>query len=63
MIMKNQETIQEFAQRILDEAQFDVNTQYCLDNGIKYNNHEVDANSIELFTTDSNKAAFEFISK
>lgn len=61
--MKNQETIQEFAQRVLDEAQFDVNTQYCVDNGIKYNNNEVDASTIELFTSESNKAAFDFISK
>ena len=61
--MKSTETVTEFAQRVLEEAQFDVSTEYCIKNGIKFDNHEVNANSLDLFTTKSNKAAFDFISK
>lgn len=61
--MKDLEKVRKFAQRVLDESRFDVDTQYCIDNNIKFNNHEDDAKTVSLFTTDSNRAAFEFVSK
>ena len=61
--MKNKETVEEFALRVLHESNTDVNINYCIENGIKYDNHEIDASKIDLFTTKSNKAAFDFVIK
>jgi hypothetical protein len=61
--MKTKETIEEFTARVLSEVKVDVDINYCIKHGVKFKNHEIDANGIELFNSKANKAAFDLVFK
>lgn len=61
--MATTETTDAFINRFKELAQFDVDVKHCQENGIKFKNNEKDTKEIELFTSKSNIAAFNFIAK
>jgi hypothetical protein len=61
--MKVKDSIKQFAQRVVDESIVDIDINFCKENGIKYKNHEKDASKVELFTSESNLAAYKAVFK
>lgn len=58
---KKDETPLEFALRVMRESEVDIDVEYCVKQGIKYDNHEIDASEVILFDKKSTKAAFDLV--
>ena len=59
---QHNETPLEFAQRVIRTTVVDIDVDYCEKNGVKYENHEIDASEVQLFDKKSTKAAFDLVS-
>lgn len=57
------DSIKQLVKKEMEQANVDIDIEYCKKNGIKYDNHEVDSSTIQLFDPKTNKAAFEFVTK
>lgn len=57
------ETPLEFAERVVRNANVDIDLDYCEKRGLKYINHEKDSSTVELFNSSSTKAAFDLITR
>ncbi|MDG1331546.1 MAG: hypothetical protein P8P74_04405 [Crocinitomicaceae bacterium] len=55
------ETPLEFAQRVIRTTVVDIDTDYCEQNGVKYENHEIDASDVKLFDKKSTETAFDIV--
>lgn len=60
--MKIKESAKEFAYRVLRESKVDIDVDYCIKHGIKFNDSESEI-ECDLFNSKSNKAAFDFVTK
>ena len=61
--MKLNQSILQLTQKTLAEVKVDIDTDYCKKYGIKYVNHEIDANEVSLFNSKSTKADFDLVFK
>ncbi|MCW3084489.1 MAG: hypothetical protein JWP12_1855 [Bacteroidetes bacterium] len=61
--MKVKDSVKQLTKNAMAEVRVDIDIEYCKKYGIKYNNHEIDAATVDLFNTKSNKAAFDFLTK
>lgn len=61
--MTKVESFEEFISRSIQEAKFDVDVKFCVENKLNFYNHEIDFNSVSLFSENANKAAFDFVFK
>lgn len=55
------ENEEEFIQNCIDNSEVDIDDTFCEDAGFKFDNHEVDAEKIDLLPTEINKKSFKFI--
>ena len=60
---REKELIQEFVAQAMCDIQLDIDVDYCKKHNIKFDNHEIDVDSIVLFDSKSNKTAYDLVSK
>lgn len=61
--MALKDSVKEATKKAIENARIDIDIEYCKLHGIKFNNHEINSDSIELFDSKMNKAAFDFLTK
>lgn len=61
--MKIKDSVKQATQKSMAEARVDIDIDFCKTHGIKFKNHEIDAATVDLFNTKSNKAAFDFVTR
>lgn len=61
--METKESLAEFVKQSISECQFDVDVNFCIENNVKFDNHEVDSSTVDLFNREANIRAFDFIFK
>ncbi len=55
------ENTEQFIQDCIEKSKIDVDTEFCDQIAFKFENNEVDSDSVQLLTTPVNKRAFQFV--
>lgn len=60
---KNKETVDEFVANSMAEMRVDIDVEFCKRNNIKFSNHEIAAENIDLFNKDAINSAYSLMKK
>ncbi len=56
-------SVKDFVLKAMEEINSDLDLTFCRENKVQFDNHEVNANDVELFTTESLDMAQRILGK